>query len=428
VKLRRAALPDLEDGVHTSDVANSDRSPVRLAPSLSRANPSELVAALLDPAPARKHETAAWARVNLPGRSHEFDRRRWRLAASHGILGLSVPATYGGSALSTVETLLAFEGLGLGCEDTGLVFSLASQVFAFQTALLAAGNDAQRERWLPPLVHGDNIGSFAMSEPAVGSNTAAISTTATADGDGWIIDGTKAWVTLGPVCDVVLVFATVDASKGRWGITAFLVPSDTQGVEIGPVITKSGLHSCPFGTMTFNRCRIGADAVVGQVGSGAAVFTAAVEAERAFLYAAQLGTVERVITRTIDRARERQQFGQAIGTFQAVAHRVVDMKLRHECARLLIYKAAALHDRGDAVTMAAALAKLAASEGAVQSALDAVRIHGAEGYTEAGGLELDLRDAVGGLAYSGTSDIQRNLIARLLGVDRPTRHQPGGPT
>jgi alkylation response protein AidB-like acyl-CoA dehydrogenase len=259
-----------------------------------------------------------------------------------------------------------------------------------------------------------------MSEPAAGSDTASISTTAERRGENhFLLTGEKSWITLAPVCDVAIVFATVDPALGHWGLTAFLVPTDHPGVTRGPVEAKLGMTSCPFGGLRFDGCELGPDHLLGSVGAGGGIFTAAVEAERAFLYAAQLGSMERVLQRTIHRARRREQFGRPIGSFQAVSHRIAEMKLRHEAARLLVYKAAALFDRGDSVTMAAALAKLQTSELAVQSALDAVRIHGAEGYTVAGGVEASLRDAVGGLAYSGTSEIQRNIIARLLGVERP---------
>ena len=343
------------------------------------------------------------------------------------MLGTRTPVVYGGEGGSSIDALLTFEGLGLGAVDGGLVFALASQVFATQTALIESGSDRQRADWLPRLCSGEAIGAFAMSEPDAGSDVASITTTIAPDGAGWRLDGEKAWVTLGPVADFVIVFATADPAKGRWGITSLLVPTSTPGVEIGPTEAKSGLESCPFGRIRFDGCRLGADALIGPVGAGASVFSSAVEAERAFLYAAQLGVMERHLDRTIHRARSRVQFGKPIGAFQAVSHRIADMKVRHEAARLLVYKAGALHDRGDSVALAAALAKLQTSESAVTTALDAVRIFGAEGYTEAAGLEHDLRDAVGGLAYSGTSDIQRNIVAGLLGVDRPIRRGRGEP-
>jgi alkylation response protein AidB-like acyl-CoA dehydrogenase len=389
---------------------------------LAGGEPATFLDAMLDVDHLRKAAAADWARTHLRSRTASFDRARWRAAASAGVLGLRTPVALGGSGRSAVDSLLTLEGLGLGTDDAGLVFALASQVFAMQTALVESGTPDQQSTWLPRLCSGDAIGCFAMTEPDTGSDTAAITTTAVPlAGGSFRIDGEKAWVTLGPVADVVIVFASTDSTKGRWGITAFLVPLDTPGVVVGEVETKSGLHSCPFGRIRFDGCVVGADAVMGKPGAGSAIFTSAVEAERAFLYAAQLGAMERTMEAAVHRARSREQFGRPIGQFQAVSHRIADMKLRHEASRLLVYKAAALHDRGASVTMAAALAKLQTSESAITSAVDAIRIHGAEGYTEAAGVEMDLRDAVGGLAYSGTSDIQRNIVARMLGVERPVR-------
>ncbi len=383
------------------------------------------LSALLDVDHPLKRETADLAAERFAQRSTTFDRDRWQTAADLGLLGLRADPRWGGAGRSSVEALLRFEGLGLGTPDNGLAFSLASQVFATQTALEEAGSDDQRDRWLRPLVDGSAIGSFAMTEPAAGSDAASITTTATPTADGFRLQGEKCWVTLGPVADLAIVFATEDPEKGPWGITAFLVPLDLPGVTVSPAIAKAGLESCPFGSITLD-AEVPADAVLGRRGAGMSIFTSAVEAERAFLYGCQLGATERLLQRSIERARSRRQFDQPIGQFQAVGHRLADMKLRHETSRLLVYKAAILHDRGESVTMAAALAKLQASESAVESAVDAVRLHGAEGYTVAAGVEAEVRDALGGLAYSGTSDIQRNIVVRLLGADRPSRPSRGG--
>lgn len=378
----------------------------------------------------RKREAAEWGRAHEP-KDVLLDRDWWSAAADHGFQGLTIPTEYGGSDLSAVDSLLAFEGLGLGCENNGAVFALASQVFPSQMSLVRFGDDEQKQRWLPGFADGSLVGSFAMSEPDAGSDTSSITTTAIEQADGtYLLNGTKTWVTLGPVADVTIVFATTDPSLGTWGITAFIVPTDAGGVEQGEVIDKMGMRSCPFSELRFRDVVVPASAVLGKPGAGNAVFTAAVDAERAFLYAAQLGAMERVLDRTIERSSTRTQFGEPIGSFQAVSHRIVDMKRRHEAARLLVYKAAALHDRGDTIAMASALAKLEISENAVQGALDAVRLHGAEGYTDQLGIEAELRDAVGGLAYSGTSEIQKNIIARYLGVGRKvrTRNPSGNPT
>ncbi len=383
--------------------------------------------AMLDPThPIKMAMADLAAGFALPADTVTFDADAWALAASHGILGLLVDPAHGGQGRSIVEALLAFEGLGFGTDSHGTVFAIASQVFAMQRALESAGSVQQLERWMPSLVDGSAIGSFAMTEPGAGSDTAGITTLATpveGDAERWTLAGVKTWVTLAPQCDVLIVFATTDPSKGRWAQTAFLIESDRTGVEIGPAIPKSGLAGCPFAEVHLHDVVVGIDDVLGKVGAGGSVFSNAVDAERAFLYAAQLGAMERTLDKTILRARTREQSGQQIGKFQAVSHRIAEMKLRHESARLLVYKAAALHESGRSITMAGALAKLASSEAAVQSAIDAIHVHGAEGYTLDLGIEADLRNAVGGLAYSGTSDIQRNIVAGLLGVDRPLRKQ-----
>ena len=183
---------------------------------------------------------------NLSPQPDGFDREAWRAAAAHGVLGVLAPTPLGGGGRSVVDALLIFEGLGLGCVDNGFVFALSSQVFAMQRALVRAASPAQLRRWLPALFAGDAVGAFAMSEPAAGSDTAAIITTATPlDGGGYRLDGVKSWVTLGPVCDVVIVFATTDRALGRWGITAFLVDATTPGLERGPVDRKWDCTAAP---------------------------------------------------------------------------------------------------------------------------------------------------------------------------------------
>ncbi len=390
-------------------------------------SPTEILDALTKLDSPRKLQAAKWASETLPEAAEKpFDRNIWSSAAEFGLQGTMMPEEYGGNGCSAVEAMLTFEGLGLGSPDNGTIFAIAGQTLAMQRCLAANASPDQAERWLRPLIAGTAIGSFAMSEPNAGSDTGAISSTADLQPDGsYILNGDKAWVTLGPECDVVIVFATTDSSKGHWGITGFLVDVNTPGVQRGPAIAKMGLTNSPFGSITFTDCHLSADDVLGSPGSGGAIFANTVEGERAFLYASLLGAMERTLNNSVERARARQQYGKTIGSFQAISHRIADMKVRHEASRLLLYKAAVLYDQGGPMTMAAALAKLQVSESAVTSAVDAIRIHGAEGYTQSAGIEGELRDAIGGLSFSGTSEMQRNLIARLLRLDRPLRRNDG---
>jgi len=380
--------------------------------------------AMMDSEHPTKIVARDWADEHLPSatdmRDQVVDRHTWRAAGDFGVLGFQIPASHGGSDATAANIALAFEGMGASGADNGVVFALASQSVTANRALAVSGSGEQLDRWAQPLASGELFASFAMSEVGAGSNPWEISTTADLQTDGsFILNGTKSWVTLGPVCDVAVVFATTDPSRGSWGISAFIIDASTPGFERGPAIEKMGLNGCPFGELHFTDCHVGPDALLGKIGSGASIFSRTVEAERAFLYASMIGSVERSIAASIDHARRRHQGDVHIGSHQAVAHRIVDMKLHHEAARLLLYKTTARYDRNESIALEAALTKLMASEHGVQSSIDAMRTFGASGYTTALGLEADVRDALGGLAYSGTPDVTRTIVASQLGLARP---------
>lgn len=389
--------------------------------------------ALLDDEHPLLRAASHWAQEHLEPMGPGIDRRKWHVFAEAGFQRITTPVADGGLGRSTVEAMLVFEGLGHGCSDNGLVFALSSQVFATQNAFRSAASADQLRRHLPGLLSGDTFGAFAITEPNAGSDSSAIRTVAAridehADDPHhpdavYEVSGEKCWITLGPIADLIVLFATTDPSLGRWGITAFAVPTDRPGVVLGPSVRKLGLDSSPFGSIWFDRCRVTAADRLGPEGGGGGVFTKAVEGERAFLFAGQLGASRRVIDDSIEQARTPRPDGTVSGSDQSVSHRIADMKLHHEMARLLIYKAAALDDRGRSVGMAAALAKLHASESAVETALESLAIHGSAGAMLDHRASGELHDALGGLAYSGTSDIQRMIIARLLRVDAPLRRR-----
>ncbi len=381
-------------------------------------------AAILDLHHPVKAETAEWARRELGAgdlvaadRDSTFADDDWRRCAERGILGLFTAERYGGRGADLITALLTLEGLGLGCPDNGLTFAVVSQLFSTQSTLDRFADDEQRERWLPGLCDGSVLGAFAITEPDSGSDVYAMASTALPDGAGrYRLSGHKAYLTFGSRCDVVVVFAATNPDAGRWGISAFLVPTDRDGVERTANREKMGMRTTPFGDIVFHDVALTDDDRIGPEGSGASIFHTVLERERAFVFAAQIGAMERQLDRAIEYARTRRQGGRTIGDYQAVSHRIVDMKVRHETARLFLYKAALLESRGQPITMAAALSKLVASEHAMASSIDAIRTHGAIGYVSEYEVERDLRDAVGGPVYSGTSDIQRNIVARLLGL------------
>ena len=274
----------------------------------------------------------------------------------------------------------------------------------------------QKSYWLPQLAAGRAIGCFAMSEPESGSDAYALQTTAERTADGYVLNGEKAWVTMAPVADVLMVFASTDIDAGRWGISAFLLPLDTPGLTVGENRPKMGMRTTPFANITFDDCHIPQSALIGSEGSGASIFSASMEAERGFLLVGSLGGLERVLDDVVRYGKHREQFGQPIGSFQGVSHPIAEIKLGHESARLLMYKAAALQQGGSPSMMAAALSKLAGSEAALSGALTSLEVHGARGYASEYGVERDLRNLSGGVIYGGASGIQKNIIARLLGL------------
>jgi alkylation response protein AidB-like acyl-CoA dehydrogenase len=238
-----------------------------------------------------------------------------------------------------------------------------------------------------------------------------------ADGSEFRINGTKTFISNGPVADLVIVFAMTDSSKGYYGgVTAFLVETSRRGFYVSQKFEKMGLRTSPIAELVFEDLRVPAGSVLGEVGGGASLFTDAMDWERVCLFASHIGTMERLLETSVSYSRTRTQFGQQIGKFQAVSHRIADMKVHLEAARLLTYKAAWRLGRSKSVSMDAAIAKVFVSESLVKTALDTVQIHGGYGYMTDYEVERALRDAVGSTIYSGTSEMQRTIIARWLGL------------
>lgn len=348
--------------------------------------------------------------------AHDFPSQAWRKCARFGIQGLVVPEEYGGQGADPLTAAIALEALGYGCRDNGLIFSLNAQMWSATAPILRFGTGEQKARYIPRMCSGDIIGVQGMTEPGTGSDSFAMATRATACDDGWVLKGNKTFITNAPVADIFVVFATEAPGRGWSGISAFLVPRDTPGLTIGVPFQKMGLHTSPMSELVFDDCRLPASAILGTPGLGMTIFNHSMDWERSFILASAVGTMRRQLETTIRYARAREQFGQPIGKFQAVSHRIVDMKVRHQTAQLLLYHMAWRKARGERTPVETALVKLYVSEAWVANSLDQVQIHGGFGYLTESGLERDLRDAIGSRIYSGTSEIQRNLIARALGL------------
>ena len=350
-------------------------------------------------------------------REQTFSRELWRKCAEIGIQGLPVPEEYGGSGFDPLSCAVALEALGYGCRDGGLVFSLCAHLLACVVPTLAHGSAEQKRRYLPGLCDGTLIGMHAITEPGSGSDTFAMRTKAEKQGDRWAINGTKTFVSNGPLGDLAIVFAVTDAGKGfHGGVTAFLVAAESPGFSVGKKFEKMGLRTSHIGELAFQDLDVPADAVLGTVGGGSAVFATAMDWERSLLVASHVGVVERLMETSIAYARTRSQFGQPIGKFQAVAHKIADMKTQLEAARLLTYRSAWRLDHARNASLDASITKLFVSETLLKVALDTIQIHGGYGFMAEYDVERALRDAVGGTIYSGTSEMQRNIIARWLGL------------
>jgi alkylation response protein AidB-like acyl-CoA dehydrogenase len=347
-----------------------------------------------------------------------FPRSSWQKCADFGIQGLGIPEEYGGQGqVGFLTAMLVMEGLGYGCRDNGLTFALNAQMWTVQRPILQFGSERQKQRYLPALCRGEWIGAHAISEPEAGSDVFSMTTHAEKQANGdYVLNGVKKFISLGPIADVVLIFATIDPGLGKWGITAFLVEKEMPGFHAGPLQDKMGLRTVPMGELVFENCRVPAENRLGPEGAGVSISTNSLEWERCSILASQLGAMEHQLEASIRYARDRSQFGRPIAKFQSVSNRLVDMKLRLETARLLLYQVAWKKSQGQQAMMEAALLKLHLSESFVQSSLDSLRVHGGNGYMAEYGIERDLRDAVGGILYAGTSDIQRNIIAQLMGL------------
>ena len=346
----------------------------------------------------------------------EFWRDGWTLCARFGLTGLPIAKSYGGQGLGLPETIAAMEGLGYGCPDNGLIFGLNAALWTVTVPLANHGSEDQKQRFLPGLCDGSIIGANAASEPEAGSDIFAMKASAEKRGDRWVLNGRKTWCTSAPVADLFSVYATTDPSLGLMGITAFLVPKDTPGLRVVREIPKMGLRTVPMGEIALEDCEVPDAWRLGREGRGADVFTGSMEWERGAILASTLGTMRRQIERCVKHARTRQQFGQPIGKFQSVSNRIVDMAVRLETCRPLVYKIGWLKSQGKDATTEAAMAKLHVSECFVQNSLDAVRTFGASGYVCETGIERDLRDSVGSLIFSGTNDVQRMILARRMGL------------
>ncbi|MEP5153707.1 acyl-CoA dehydrogenase family protein [Planktotalea sp.] len=348
------------------------------------------------------------------GYDASFELSELRACGDLGILGLSAPKDVGGRGFDRAMTARFFEILGEDCGDMGLVFASGAHLFACVMPIVEFGTKQQLAAILPALCAGQKICANAITEDTAGSDVYALSMSAVKEGDDFVLSGEKSYVSNAKHADYLLTYAVTAPEDGFLGISAFLVPRDSAGVTVQEPFDKLGLKSLPGSRVQFDGCRVSKTCMIGESGQGGPIFTASMEWERFGLLAAFLGLAERQLKQAIQYARKRKQFGRAISKNQAISHELVDLKMKVESARLLLYRACAKLDQGQDAATDVAMAKLAISKAAVDCGLGALHIMGGAGYAGAHGAERGLRDALASTIASGTSEMQKDIIAREL--------------
>jgi alkylation response protein AidB-like acyl-CoA dehydrogenase len=341
----------------------------------------------------------------------EFPRATLRKMAELGLMGLTVPEDCGGAGASTLDYVLAMEEISWADASHSVVMSVNNSLVC--EPILRFGNDEQRRRFLPSLAQGEFLGAYCLSEPTSGSDASNMSARARREGDGFVLNGTKSWITNGGEAGLYLVYALSNTSvaKSR-GITAFLVPADTPGLRFGAKEKKLGIRASSTTQVFFEDCRVGAEAVLGTVDEGFKIAMATLDVGRIGIGAQALGIAQRALDESVRYAREREAFGHPIADFQGLQWRIADMATRIEAARLLIYRAARMKDAREPFSQQASMAKLYASETAMFCAHAAVQMFGGYGYVRDYPVEKLFRDAKITEIYEGTSEIQRLVISR----------------
>jgi butyryl-CoA dehydrogenase len=345
-------------------------------------------------------------------KTSSFPKEALQGLAALGCFGICVPEEYGGANLDYVSLALAIEEIAAGDGATSTIISVNNCPVC--SMLLAWGNEQQKRDWLTPLARGTMLGAFCLTEPHVGSDASAITTNAVRDGDSYIINGVKQFVTSGKNADVALVMAITDKAAGKKGISAFIVPTKTPGYTVGRLEEKLGQHASDTAQILFENCRIPAANLIGQEGQGYKIALSGLEGGRIGIAAQAVGMARAAYEASVKYAHERESFGQAIFNHQAVQFRLADMATQIEAARQLIWHAASLRDANKPCLREAAMAKLFASEMAERVCSDAIQVHGGYGYVSDFPVERIYRDVRVCQIYEGTSDVQKILIGRAI--------------
>jgi alkylation response protein AidB-like acyl-CoA dehydrogenase len=345
-----------------------------------------------------------------------FNREKWDVIREMGVIGIPYGKEWGGMGHDALTLAYVLENLGYRCRDSGLLFTLATQIVSVALPIHKFGSDLLKEKYLKDLIDGSKIGAHAISEPDAGSDALEMSTTAIEDGDSFVINGKKAFCTSGPVADLITVYAQVGEEGGATSVSAFIVETDNPGIKVGEAIPKMGLNTSPIGELEFSDCRVPAENMVSKPGGGFFLLEHVMTWEILGIFIMMVGEMQHRLERCIKFAKTRKQFGEPIGANQYIQGRIIDMKIGLESSRKHLYDTAEKFSTGRSVITEIAMCKLVTSEANLQSALNAVQIFGGKGYMQEAGLEKDLRAAVGAPIYSGTNEMQRVRLASMMGL------------
>jgi isovaleryl-CoA dehydrogenase len=345
-------------------------------------------------------------------RANQFPRDLWPEMGKLGLHGITVEEEYGGSGLGYLEHCVAMEEVSRGSASVGLSYGAHSNLCVNQ--IRRNGNEAQKRKYLPKLISGEHVGALAMSEPGAGSDVVSMKTRAEKRGDRYVLNGSKMWITNGPVAETLVVYAKTDPSAGPRGITAFLIEKGMKGFSTAQKLDKLGMRGSDTCELVFEDCEVPEENILGKVGEGVRILMSGLDYERAVLAAGPLGIMQAALDVVLPYVHERKQFGESIGTFQLVQGKLADMYVQTNAARAYVYAVAKACDRGQTTREDAAGAILYAAEGATKIALDAIQLLGGNGYINEFPTGRLLRDAKLYEIGAGTSEIRRLLIGREI--------------
>ncbi len=349
--------------------------------------------------------------------SSEFPWQKWELIRQSNVIRLPFPSDYGGLDQDLSTTMYALEELGYGCEDGGLNLAVATDIVSVGVPLARFGSAEQKARYLGPICEGQSLCAHAITEPHGGSDAFSMATTAVRRGDKYVLNGRKTYISNSSIADLFAIYAITDKTRGTLGgASVFLVERDTPGFTVGPPIRTMGLRTTPLCELLFEDCEVAEKQIVGNPGMGFSILDYVMKWEVLCSFIIAVGEMQRRLEKCIAYAKTRKAFGSTIGRFQSIANKIVSMKIDVDTSRNWLYRTANRVQSKQNVTVDLAIAKLITSERNVASALNAIQIFGGYGYTVDCGIEKDLRNSVAGTIYSGTSEIQRDRIAKMLGL------------